>query len=127
MSSTRLGIWLGLGGLSMAVATLGAMNYVENLGASLEAVRSVGFITFSLTHLFAAVSYRFPQRSFFSLKTFNNRNINLALLFSLAAIYLPTKLNFLQRGMGLVAIGFQGWLVCQGLAPITQWVSEIFK
>jgi P-type Ca2+ transporter type 2C len=123
----KLGIWLGLGGLSMAVATLGVMNYVETLGASLEAVRSVGYITFSLTHLFAALSYRFPQRSFFSRETFNNRNLNLTLLFSLAAIYLPTELNFLQRSMGLVSIGFQGWMICLGLASITLWVSEIFK
>jgi Ca2+-transporting ATPase len=123
----KLGIWLGLGGLSMAVATLGVMNYVETLGASLEAVRSLGYITFSLTHLFAALSYRFPQRSFFSRETFNNRNLNFTLLFSLVAIYLPTELNFLQRSMGLVSIGFQGWLVCLGLASITLWVSEIFK
>jgi hypothetical protein len=49
------------------------------------------------------------------------------LLFSLAAIYLPTELSFLQRSMGLVSIGFQGWVYCLGLASITLWVSEIFK
>ena len=43
-----LAIWLGLGGLSTAIAALGTMVYAEGIGTSLETVRTLGFVTFSL-------------------------------------------------------------------------------
>jgi P-type Ca2+ transporter type 2C len=122
-----LAVWLGLGGLSMAVAALGLMALAESRGASLEAVRTVGFITFSLTHLYAALSYRNPDRSVFHRETFDNRNLNLALLFSFLAIYLPTEIGFLSRAMGLVGLSFEEWLVCAAVASLTLWVSEGYK
>jgi Ca2+-transporting ATPase len=125
--SRSLAVWLGLGGLSMAVAALGLMALAESRGASLEAVRTVGFITFSLTHLYAALSYRNPDRSVFHRETFDNRNLNLALLFSFLAIYLPTEIGFLSRALGLVGLSFEEWLVCAAVASLTLWVSEGYK
>ncbi len=121
--SRSLAVWLGLGGLSMAVAALGLMALAESRGASLEAVRTVGFITFSLTHLYAALSYRNPDRSVFHRETFDNRNLNLALLFSFLAIYLPTEIGFLSRALGLVGLSFEEWLACAAVASLTLWVS----
>jgi Ca2+-transporting ATPase len=122
-----LAIWLGLGGLSMAVAALGVMWYFEQMGASVEEVRTLGFVTFSLTHIYAALSYRNPNQNVFTRETFNNRNLNLALLMSLLAIYLPTVLGFLSRSLELVELPFEGWLFCALVASLTLWVSEGYK
>jgi P-type Ca2+ transporter type 2C len=117
-----LAVWLGLGGLSMAVAALGVMAYFENV-YRLEAVRTLGFVTFSLTHLYAALSYRNPGHSVFSRETFNNGRLNLALLWSLLAILLPVQF----RWLGLVQLPFHGWLYCIVVASLTLWVSELTK
>jgi Ca2+-transporting ATPase len=122
-----LAVWLGLGGLSMAVAALGVMAYFENAGASVEVVRTLGFATFSITHIFAALSYRDPNHSVFTRDTFNNRSLNLALLISILAIFLPTELGFLSRSMELVSLPFEGWLFCVVVASLTLWVSEGYK
>ena len=93
----------------------------------LAVARTVGFVTFSLTHLYAALSYRHPAASVFRRETFDNRALNLALLFSLLMILLPTEVGFLSRGMNLVSLSFEGWLLCAGVASLTLWVSEGYK
>jgi P-type Ca2+ transporter type 2C len=122
-----LAVWLGLGGLSMAVASLGVMWYFEQMGAAVEVIRTLGFVTFSLTHIYAALSYRNPNRSVFSRETFNNPSLNRALLVSLLAIYLPTELGFLSRNLKLIELPFEGWLYCIVVASLTLWVSEGYK
>ena len=122
-----LAVWVALGGLSMTVATLGLMAFLEGRGESLAVARTVGFVTFSLTHLYAALSYRHPAASVFRRETFDNRALNLALLFSLLMILLPTEVGFLSRGMNLVSLSFEGWLLCAGVASLTLWVSEGYK
>ena len=123
----KLAVWLGLGGITMAVVTLGIMAYAESRGDALEHVRTLGYVTFSLTHLFAALSYRFPNKSIFSMETFNNSRLNWSLLFSLVAILLPTELGFLQRGMQLASLDLRGWIGCLVLASAVLWVSEGYK
>jgi Ca2+-transporting ATPase len=118
-----LAVWLGLGGVSMAVASLGVMAYWQYLGYSVEVVRTLGFVTFSLTHLYAALSYRNPQHSVFTRETFNNGRLNLALLWSLLAIFLPAQLGWLE----LVPLPVNGWLYCVVVASFTLWVSELTK
>jgi len=122
-----LAIWLAVGGVSMAAVTLGVMAYAEAIGASVELTRTLGFVTFSLTHLYAALSYRSPFKSVFSLDTFNNSRLNWSLLFSFAMILVPTELGFVQRSMALVSLPFDGWLACAALASVVLWLSEGFK
>jgi Ca2+-transporting ATPase len=125
--SRSLAVWLALGGISMAVAALGVMAFFENAGYSVEIVRTLGFATFALTHIFAALSYRDPYHSVFSLETFNNRHLNGAIVICLLAIYLPTELDFLSRNLELVPLPVNGWLFCIALASLTLWVSEGYK
>ena len=93
----------------------------------MEAVHTVGFVTFSLAHIFAALSYRDPGHSVFRRETFNNRNLNLALLIAFLATFLPTEVGFLNRIMGLVSLSFDQWLWCAAFASLTLWVSEGYK
>jgi len=122
-----LAVWLALVGLVMAASTLGLMWFFEQAGASIEIVHTLGFVTFSLTHIFAALSYRNPYGSVFSRETFNNSKLNRAMLISLLAIFLPTELGFLSRSLGLVAMPFEGWLFCILVASLSLWVSEGYK
>jgi P-type Ca2+ transporter type 2C len=125
--SRSLAVWLGLGGLSMAVAALGVMTYFEHAGASVAVVRTLGFATFALTHIFAALSYRDPYHSVFSLETLNNRHLNGAIVICLLAVYLPTELGFLSRSLELVPLPVEGWIFCVATASLTLWVSEGYK
>ena len=111
----------------MAVAALGVMAYAEAQGASLAVARTVGFVTFSLTHIFAALSYRQPEATFFRRETFDNRTLNLALLASLVATLLPTGGGMLSRWLGLVELSFEGLVLCAAAASLTLWVSEGYK
>jgi Ca2+-transporting ATPase len=122
-----LGGWLFVGGLSMTIATLGVMAYFEQAGASAALVYTLGFVTFSLTHIYAVYSYRNPRLSIFNRETFDSSRVNWAVVASLAAIFLPTEVGFLQRWMGLVSLDFSGWLFCVALASITLWASELYK
>ncbi|MBP1703349.1 MAG: ATPase, partial [Chloroflexi bacterium] len=122
-----LAVWLGLGGLSMALAALGIMMYFEKAGAPVETVRTLGFVTFSLSHIYAALSYRNPNHTVFSRETLNNPSLNWAIFISFLAIFLPTELDFLSRRLELVSLPFEGWLLCALVASLTLWVSEIYK
>jgi Ca2+-transporting ATPase len=122
-----LAVWLFLGGLSMAIVSLGVMGFFEQAGASVELVRTLGFVTFSLTHIYAALSYRNPYHSVFRRETFDNTNLNISLLVSLLGIFLPTVVEVLRRNLGLVELSFQGWLYCIAIASLTLWVSEAYK
>ena len=123
----KLAGWLFVGGLSMTVATLGLMAYFEQAGASPAVVYTVGFVIFSLTHLYAVYSYRDPRHSVFTLETFNNRRLNWSVLFSFAAVLLATELGFLQRAFELVSLGFMDWVFCAVVASIILWTSELYK
>jgi Ca2+-transporting ATPase len=123
----KLAIWLALVGLTMAITTLATMAYFENNGAAVEIVRTLGFVIFSMTHILAAFSYRDPDHSVFTRETFNNPQLNWAIVICLLAIYLPTELGFLQRALTLVELNFQGWLLCAVIASFTLWVSELYK
>jgi Ca2+-transporting ATPase len=122
-----LAIWLGLGGLSMAIAALGVMAWFERAGASVELVRTLGFVTFSLTHIYAVYTYRFPQRSIFNMETFNNSRLNWSILSAFVATLLATELSFVQRWLELVSLDLAGWLFCAAVASLTLWVSELYK
>jgi Ca2+-transporting ATPase len=125
--SRWLAVWLGLVGFTMAASCLAAMAYFEKI-YSVEVVQTIGFITFSMTHIFAALSYRDPDHSVFTRDTFNNSRLNWALLIALLSIIVPTKLDFLAKSMGLIDMPFfPGWLYCLLLASLTLWVSEIYK
>ena len=123
----NLAFWLGLGGLAMALSTLAVMAYFETNGWPIEAVRTLGFVTFSLAHIFAALTYRNPSHSVFSLETFNNSKLNWGLVISFLAVLLPTEIAFLQHNLALVSLPFVGWLFCIVTASLTLWVSELYK
>lgn len=123
----RLAVWLGLGGLSMAISTLSLMAYFENAGAAQEVVSTLGFVTFSLTHIYAVYTYRNPRQSVFQRETFDSSRLNWSVLVSFLAIFLATELDFLQRSMGLISLTFEGWLFCALIASLILWVSELFK
>lgn len=123
----KLAGWLFAGGLSMTVATLGLMSWFEQLGYSVEVVYTLGFVTFSLTHIYAVYSYRNPDRSVFNMETLNNSRLNWSVLFSFMAILLATELSFLQRVLQLVSLDFSGWLFCIAVASLILWVSELYK
>jgi Ca2+-transporting ATPase len=124
--SRWLAIWLGLVGFTMAASCLAIMAYFETI-YPVEVVYTLGFVTFSLTHIFAAMSYRDPDHTVFTRETFNNSHLNWAFLITLLAIILPTKLDFLAKGMNLVDLPFNGWMYCLLVASLTLWVSEIYK
>ncbi|MCG8346935.1 MAG: cation-translocating P-type ATPase [Chloroflexales bacterium] len=123
----KLAVWLGLGGLSMTVVTLGLMAYFEQAGASQAVVYTLGFVTFSLTHIYAVYTYRNPRRSVFNMDTFDNSRLNWSVFASFTAVLLATELGFLQRGLNLVSLDFTSWLFCGAVASLTLWVSEIYK
>jgi magnesium-transporting ATPase (P-type) len=125
--SRSLAIWLGLVGFTMAASSLGLMSYFEKTGSSIEVVQTLGFVIFSLTHIFAALSYRDPDHSIFTRETFNNSRLNWALLVALLAIILPTELGFLKGRLELVSLPFKGWLFCILVASLSLWVSEGYK
>ncbi|HMQ56356.1 MAG TPA: HAD-IC family P-type ATPase, partial [Anaerolineae bacterium] len=122
-----LAVWLGLGGLSMAGAALGLMAWFEAAGAPVELVRTLGFVTFSLTHIYAVYTYRNPRPSVFSMETFNNSRLNWSVLISFVAVLLATELGFVQRWLELVSLDLAGWLFCAAVASLTLWVSELYK
>jgi magnesium-transporting ATPase (P-type) len=111
----------------MAIAALGVMAWFERAGASVELVRTLGFVTFSLTHIYAVYTYRFPQRSIFNMETFNNSRLNWSILSAFVATLLATELSFLQRWLELVSLDLAGWLFCAAVASLTLWVSELYK
>ncbi|CAG0897392.1 unnamed protein product [Cyprideis torosa] len=125
--TVRLGIWYGLGGLCMAISTLGVMAWFEARGLAVEVLYTLGFVCFTLSHLFSVYAYRNPRQSVFTMESFNNCRLNIAVVCAFAAILLATELPFLQKGLRLVSLSFDGWVYCTIVASLILWVSEAYR
>jgi Ca2+-transporting ATPase len=65
-----------------------------------------------LLHIVAALEWRDPYRSIFTMDTFANGRFNLLMLAALALTFLVTTIGGLQRIFDTVELDGQQWRVC---------------
>jgi P-type Ca2+ transporter type 2C len=119
-------VWLALIGLVMGVATLAVISWGEDPhGVALA--RTMGFTTFSLSHIFFAISTKDERRSIFNLDTFADKPLLVAIGLGLLVTILNTTFGPLQRLLQTGPLELEQWLVCIGAALVIPVVSEIRK
>ncbi|GIF21912.1 Ca2+-transporting ATPase [Actinoplanes tereljensis] len=125
LSRAALG-WLGVVGLVMGIATLLVIWWADREWG-LDAARTMGVTAFAFMNLFFSFSVRSDTRSVFSLETFSDRRFVITSAMSLAAIFLATQLDLLQRLLNTTGLNAGQWLICIGSALSVVVLTEIRK
>ncbi|MCU7726000.1 HAD-IC family P-type ATPase [Actinoplanes sp. KI2] len=118
--------WLGVVGLVMGIATLLVIWWADREW-NIETGRTMGVTAFAIMNLFWSWTVRSDIRSVFSFETFNDRRFVITSGMSVAAIFLATQLDFLQRLLGTVSLNAVQWIICIGAALTVIVLTEIRK
>ncbi len=118
--------WLGVVGLVMGVGTL-LVIWWGNQEWNLDTARTMGLTAFSLMNLVFSFSVRSDTRSMFSLETFGDRRFVITTGMSVAAVFLATSLDFLQRFLHTTSLNAVQWLICIGASLTVVILTEIRK
>ena len=113
--TTPVKITSGLVGLYIAVANLGMIAFGVNHFRSLATGRSIGLVAFSLMLVVAAFEARSETQSVFTADTFNSSRMNRIALLEVAAAFLITQSDFMQRLLGTTQLSPRQW----GMALLT--------
>ena len=113
--TTPVKITSGLVGLYIAIANLGMIVFGVNHFHSLATGRSIGLVAFSLMLVVAAFEARSETQSVFTADTFNSSRMNRIALLEVAAAFLITQADFMQRLLGTTQLSPRQW----GMALLT--------
>jgi magnesium-transporting ATPase (P-type) len=106
-----LAAWLIVGGLSMAVGTVGLALYAKDTWGS-DAARSMAIVTLSLFHLWWALETVLPRRSLLSPQLRDHRMVLLVSLGSLVVLVAGVVAASLAGVPGIGRLGLDQWLAC---------------
>ena len=107
--TTPVKITSGLVGLYVAIANLGMIAFGTNHYNSLATGRSIGLVAFSLMLVVAAFEARSETQSVFAADTFNSSRMNRIALLEVAAAFLITQADFMQRLLGTTQLSPRQW------------------
>ncbi len=124
--SRRLLTWLVLNGFVMAVPTLAVIVWSTNTYGE-SVAHTMGFVTFSLFHLFFALETANEDRTIFSSELLENPMLLKTSLLSFATIVLGTEVHLFQRLLETVSLTLDQWAVCAVVATSIIVVSEVKK
>ena len=120
-----LGIRIILQGILFGVLTLIAYFIGDSLTGNEAVAQTMAFMTLSLSQILQAFNMR-SDRSLFKIGFFTNKNLNLAVLASLALVCL-VLFTPVQVAFGLVYLPAKLYLVCLGLIFVPTILMEICK
>ncbi|MDG6256619.1 MAG: cation-translocating P-type ATPase C-terminal domain-containing protein [Methanomicrobiaceae archaeon] len=116
---------IGFIGLLTAAGTLFLAAVAEAAGILVAA--TMAFVVFSLFCVSRGLSCRSETKSAFNRDVLHDRHQLMLYGLALLLTFLPTELNFLQRGLGLTSLGGDQWLLCIGFAIALLLVDEVIK
>ena len=96
-------------------------------GLDVESAETMAFATLSLCELFRAYTVRSEYASVFRIGLFSNRNMQLAVFFSIALLLLVCSVPFLQVVFNTHFLSVREWGVVLGLALLPAVTEEITK
>ncbi len=119
--------WLRIGfiGVLTAAGTLALAAVTESAGFTLAA--TMAFVSFSLFCVIRGLACRSETQSALNRDVLHDRNQSMLFGLALLLIFLPTQLDFLQRGLGLTSLDGSQWLLCIAAAIALLLVDEIVK
>ena len=125
---TRQAVQLVVVGLTLAVSTLVMMQVaVAGLHQSETVARTMGMITFSIASIFFALETNDQLRSVFSRETLESSKLLQMSGLALLAIFLITKLDFLNKIFATSDLSVGQWVICIAVGSLVLWIYEIVK
>ena len=118
--------WLAFVGLVMAVMTLGVIVWAQRSYDDTVA-HTMGFVTFSLMHLFFSLETANDERTLFSSELLENPTLLKTSGLSLLTIVLASTFGPLQRVLDTTDLGVGLWGICIVLATSMIVIAEVRK
>jgi Ca2+-transporting ATPase len=115
-----------LGGIWSALVNLGMFVWATTSGRSVEEAMTMAFVSLVLIQFFKAYNFRSDRHSVFQ-NPFENKWLNLAILFDLALLVLVIYVPFLHDAFGTYYLPLEDWLITSALALTILPVLEIAK
>jgi Ca2+-transporting ATPase len=114
--------------IAIASVTLGAYFIGLNLfPAHIEAAETMAFVTLSVSELFRAFTARSERYPLLKIGVFKNRNMNLAVLSSLALLMGVVYIPGLNTVFNTMPLGWQQWEIILPLLLVPSIVAEVVK
>ena len=114
--------------IAIASVTLGAYFIGLNLfPAHIEAAETMAFVTLSVSELFRAFTARSERYPLLKIGVFKNRNMNLAVLSSLALLMGVVYIPGLNTVFNTIPLGWQQWEIILPLLLVPSIVAEVVK
>ena len=118
--------WLAFVGLVMGVITLGVIVWAQRSYDDTVA-HTMGFVTFSLMHLFFSLETANDERTLFSSELLENPTLLKTSGLSLLTIVLASTFGPLQRVLDTTDLGVGLWGICIVLATSMIVIAEVRK
>jgi Ca2+-transporting ATPase len=96
-------------------------------GLDVQTAETMAFVTLSLCELFRAYTVRSEYASIFQIGVFSNRNMQIAVFFSIALLLLVCTVPILQTVFNTHFLAVREWGVVLGLALLPAITEEITK
>jgi len=121
--------------LAITAATLGAFaigyylfpSAIAGQKYNVDLAETMAFVTLSLSELFRAFTARSEYYPLRKIGIFSNRNMNLAVLFSVIMVLLVIYIPFLNAPFNTIPLTWLHWLIILPLIFIPSIVAEIMK
>ncbi|MCS6993345.1 MAG: cation-translocating P-type ATPase [Anaerolineales bacterium] len=115
-----------LGGVWSTLVNLGLFTWALETGRGLEHAMTMTFVSLVLIQFFKAYNFRSDRHSIFN-RPFQNKWLNLAVLWELLLLMLIVYLPFLHEPFSTYALSASDWLIVAGLAVTVVPVLELAK
>jgi Ca2+-transporting ATPase len=115
---------------TIAIASVSLAAYFIGLKwfpTHIEAAETMAFVTLSASELFRAFTSRSERYPLLKIGVFNNRNMNLAFLSSMALLLGVVYIPGLNNVFNTVSLGWQQWEIILPLLLIPSVVAELVK
>jgi Ca2+-transporting ATPase len=119
-------ILMVIGGIWLAIANLIMFYWAMNSGRSAEEARTMTFVSVVLFEFFKAYSFRSDRNSIFR-KPFENKWLNLAIVWELILLCLIVYLPVLHPVFGTFSLTSTDWIIIVLLSVTVIPVLEIAK
>jgi P-type Ca2+ transporter type 2C len=115
-----------IGGVWSALVNLGLFTWALSSGRPIQEAMTMTFVSLVLIQFFKAYNYRSDRNSVFH-KPFQNRWLNLAIVWELVLLFLILYVPFLQRPFETFGLSLNDWLVIFAISLTISPVLEIAK
>ena len=123
----RAVVQIAFSGLLMAVAAVGARQWVMHTQNNAEMAQTMALTVFAVAHIAVALNLRYPDVSVFRRETLSNPKLFYSFLWAIAGMVLITEIPLLRDVFKTTALSLGQWGLCLVSIVVLLLLGELVK